>query len=369
MTLTFKKSGKQRMDEFKHKGIFSISDFERIGGRTESDINSSQFGSLLEILRIAAPFKMNGQTKYFLPCVLAHTRSQEKHLTDCVTVPSLIVSFDCGYCPKGVTGVLIKYLMTNEMKSTSDWILLTDEIYKNQISFNVGLYDTVVISILPTCFEITCISDPQFADEREDSSIQEICSEVREAIDTGIKLVLRDLNYINTHHSITFPCRAPGCKGSHPAKLLSKNGKHTLYCDRVRKRFKVPEKFHVWGIGKKTKDPDEPPSAVSSQNTLLTEKHHTILFKQLAKHSDKWEMIGIELGFSQSELNIIRESPLMLGSAPISWLKCVLTKWLQRAPEDEHGSINFATLENLKDALLRANLGAIAHDLHISLNN
>ena len=370
-TFTFEKSGKQLMDQFKQKGIFSIVEFERINDKSESEITSFQFRKLLESLRIAAPFTMNKERKLFFPCVLAHTsKAKMKQVTGSTPVPSLVVSFECGYCPKGVTGALIKYLMANEMESTSKWILVTDEIYKDQISFHVGLYDTVVINIWPTHFEINCIPDPQFAEERDDCPIEEICSEVREAIDTGIKQILIDMNYINSQHSLTFPCKAPGCKGSHPAELLSRRNKYSLRCNRVGKLFKVPRNLYVWGIGKKcVKDaPAENVTSTTSeeQRTALTSQHHTILLEQLTEHSACWKSIGLQLGFRQSELDTIEARPSLWVGAPNTMLSAVLTEWLQWAPQDGRGSTSFATLEGLKNALMKANLGATAHHLHLS---
>ena len=142
--------------------------------------------------------------------------------------------------------------MTNEMKSFSPWMLLTDEIFRNQVSFTVGAYDTVIINILPTHFEITCIPDPQF-DECEDCPIKETCSEVHEAIGTGVRQILIDFNYIKTKHSFTFVCQASGCKGGHPAQvLLSKDFPGCLLCETATKHFKLPPGSHLWNLTKKT---------------------------------------------------------------------------------------------------------------------
>ena len=337
-TFTFEKSSKQQMDQFKRKGIFSIAEFERISDKSESEITSFQFRKLLESLRIVAPFTMNKKRKLFFPCVLAHTsKAKKKQVAGSTSVSSLTVTFECGYCPKGVTGALIKYLMTNEMKSAPEWMLVTDEIYKDQVSFHVGLYDTVVINIQPTHFEINCIPDPQFADEREDCPIEKICSEIRKAIDTGIKQILLDImNYISIHHSLTFPCIAPGCQGDHPAELLSRGNKYSLRCNRVGKLFKVPHNFYVWGIGKKcVKDaPEHINSTSSDRHKTLTSEHHAILFEQLTKHSAEWRSIGLGLGFHPSELDLIKAMPLLLDGAPTTWLSQLLTKWLEWAPGD-----------------------------------
>ena len=250
-TFTFEKVGKSEMDEFKHKGIFSIAEFEQ---KTQSEIYSLQFGKLLIHLRIAAPFEMDKRKKLFLPCVLAHANKSTENVLPSTPVPALLIAFECGYCPKGVPGALIKYLMTNEMESSSHWILLTDKIFKDQISFRVGAYDIVVIEVLPTHFEINCIPDPLFKDERGDSPIEDTCNEVLKALNTGIPQILKDLNYLigKSQHMLTFQCEAPRCKdNSHPAKLIldSSGCSGSLMCQKTKQCFKLPTNSNYWGYG------------------------------------------------------------------------------------------------------------------------
>ena len=83
------------------------------------------------------------------------------------------------------------------------------------------------------------------------------------------------------------------------------------------------------------------------------------------KHAVKWREIGVHLGFFGRELDNIQAKPLLLSAAPDSWLREMLSIWLEWSPGDGRGSANFATLEDLKRALSDAGLGATAHDLHI----
>ena len=53
----------------------------------------------------------------------------------------------------------------------------------------------------------------------------------------------------------------------------------------------------------------------------------------------------------------IENSPMLLMQAPRSFLREMLTQWLQWAPGDGRGSTGFATKESLRAALLQANLG------------
>ena len=238
------------MKSFKQKGIFSLSEFEKIGARKfpKSVIKSSQFGKLLEHLRVVAPFHVNSKQKYFLPCALAHVderKSQPLH----TSIPQLFVGFETGYCPKGLAGALIKYLMVNEMELSTSWSLLTDEIYRNEVSFNVGAYDTVVFNVTATHFIVTCIPDAQFTD-RADWPVEKTCTEVVYAIELGIKQVIADFSYIKVEHHLTFSCQAEGCTNpGHAAKLLFSDGlPRALFCNKSRKRFALPTNFQVWGL-------------------------------------------------------------------------------------------------------------------------
>ena len=95
----------------------------------------------------------------------------------------------------------------------------------------------------------------------------------------------------------------------------------------------------------------------------LTERNLPALFKQLKKHAAKWREIGTHLEFLPSELDNIEARPNLIQGAPKSWLGAMLQEWVQWAPEDSRGSTGFANIEDLKNALREAGLGATAHDL------
>ena len=111
-------------------------------------------------------------------------------------------------------------------------------------------------------------------------------------------------------------------------------------------------------------EPMPPPPATCTKPSEKSERHgtcineadhHTVLFKQLAKHSAEWRNIGRGLGFIPSDLDVIQAKPLLLDSAPSSWLEAILAQWLRSG----------GRLETLKCALREAGLGQTANDLHI----
>ena len=94
-------------------------------------------------------------------------------------------------------------------------------------------------------------------------------------------------------------------------------------------------------------DPSEAVT-VTDRNRLLTERDLPDLLKELRKHAAKWRDIGTHLRFHPGELDNIQARPLLLATAPESWLGAMLTEWLQRAPDDTRGS---SSIELLTHAL------------------
>lgn len=358
-TFTFKNAGKIRQDDFKQKGIFSLTDFKRISdisADTNSVLNHDVFGKLLETLRIIACFiTPKGETKYFLPCVLGHADPAKVKQAADTEVPTLLVVFDCGYCPKGVAGALITYLMTNEMKSEFLWKLIPSEIFRDQASFRVGPYDKIVIKTFATHLEIICI--PRHNIQRNNCTIAETCNEVRRALEVGVSKVLSDMFAVEIKHSFTFLCVSPSCD-DHPAELIyHKNQPSTLYCKNVEDCFPLPANYEKWCLGTVPCDP----------NIRLTEKNLKVLINQLSDYASSWYHIGIQLNFRPGELDNIEASPSLYKTAPLSWLEAMLCKWFQWAPGDGRGSKAEANLEDLKIALRSeaVGLGAVAQHLHI----
>ena len=93
----------------------------------------------------------------------------------------------------------------------------------------------------------------------------------------------------------------------------------------------------------------------------LGDDDHSSIYSKLKDKAANWRDIGKELGFKEGEMNNIQSNPmLLLQSAPKSYLRELLSQWLQWAPGDERGSTGCASKESLRAALLKANLGQLA---------
>ena len=360
-TFTFEKAGKQQMDTFKQRGIFSLAEFENINSKTGTSIKPFIFAKLLERLRIAAAFQIKKNVMYFFPCALSHVNTSslswlKKIASQFVSanLPPLIVTFKRGYCPKGLAGALVSYLMANEMNSSLSWNLCHEEIFRNQVSFKLGPLDTVVLNIYATHLKITLIRGKR-RNLDMDIPVVDVCSAVCKAIDEGIIQIEEDINYVSVQHCFTFPC---GCKCDHPGILQFYNSTPcNILCGIKNKTFPLPRGYEVWQISKTDQK-------ISTSNRL-TDNHHSVLLKQLWKHAAAWRGIGTFLGFNQGELENIQARPFLLNKAPVSWLSAMLAEWLQWAPGDSRGSTSFARLDGLKSALNQAGLSATAHDLGV----
>ena len=98
---------------------------------------------------------------------------------------------------------------------------------------------------------------------------------------------------------------------------------------------------------------------------VLTDSHLSLILDQLKHHASYWREIGIYLGFSPGELDVIQGRPLLFTRAPKSWLEAMLVDWLQWCPGDARRSTQYATLSALKKAVDKAGFGRTASELEI----
>ena len=81
---------------------------------------------------------------------------------------------------------------------------------------------------------------------------------------------------------------------------------------------------------------------------MLTERDIATLLNLIHNFSDKWNEIGLGLGFVPSELRQISSNLSLFMSAPASFLRTLLCQWIQW-PTKEHPTK--PTLEALCEAL------------------
>ena len=172
---------------------------------------------LLKELRIMAPFydhESKGD-KFFVPCCINHL-DQSPEYSDRSDVQSLAIRFDCGHCPKGMFGVLIHCLLTQEKSDeTMEWVLDKSLIFRDEVSFKVGLYgDIITLKSLSKHVELSCRPTPQ--PERDSKfHLKVVCHKVRTAVVSAISQAMATLHYDmeKTRHSLALvgACGSESC--------------------------------------------------------------------------------------------------------------------------------------------------------------
>ena len=85
---------------------------------------------------------------------------------------------------------------------------------------------------------------------------------------------------------------------------------------------------------------------------VLLEKDIAVLLNVIHNFSHKWNEIGLVLGFTPPELNQISSNPSLFMSAPASFLRELLSRWVQWP------TVNHPT---------KPTLGALCETFHTSL--
>ena len=255
-TFTFENLRKLRSTIFKRKGIFSLRDFEIVNKDLYPMLPPKRFLQLLEHLQIVAPFQEKNQQKFFIPCVLAHSEECESQsLPQSSDIPPLLITFKCGYCPKGLPGALITHLLTNRRESKFKWVLKTDQIFRNQVSFLVSSCDIITVKIHPTFLELIH-SSARKGTGNVYCAKQSICNKVRCNVQNGIRSISSKMNLTsNAKHSLSFYCQNFDCNeqsacSPHPAMEIveDEDGTRRLWCKQLDKiEISVPPQgSSVW---------------------------------------------------------------------------------------------------------------------------
>ena len=280
-TFTFNKADPVVREDFKKKGIFLFSTFEKISASSDHLLTPSRLVKLLEHLHIIAPLEKEeekeekgereGEEKrYFMPCILARAQPAEasswlewiagglramfwQSTEQSPNNSSLLVGFRCGYCPKGLFAALVVYLLANARSHGHKWTLQRDQIFKDQISFLVRPYDTVSITVQPKFFEITCTPALSKSSHNRHFPLTTTCGEVRRCIVTGIREVTSALHYTSdAAHYLAFYCpgnhQGPDPREPHPAEINFYDNKPcTLQCVLgERGTFELPSGHERW---------------------------------------------------------------------------------------------------------------------------
>ena len=306
---------------------------------------------LIELFKKLLIFAQFDANQLFVPALLRDLGKDEvdKHRNSSCIVPSLVVQFPEGGPRKGIFCSLLCWLVSSE--NESQWSISTNEIgtptclHRNCVQLEISdSPGTVTLIDTYTHFEVHV----DIPDESADDLCPEMFPAIRESIFKGIHKATINLGYYSStpKSALVCPCRVGE---AHVATTNLKIGYWTCALDKSKCGKLSPHQL-LWV---------DSPSA-DHDRKRLAESDLPALLDKLNSHASKWRDIGIRLGFLKGELDNIEARPLLLNSAPESWLREMLSEWLQWAPEDGRGSSSFATLDALKIALSNSGLGATA---------
>ena len=235
----------KEIEEFQKRGIFSMEVMEAICLKCYSDsqLPFKWVLKLLNYLGIATFFTdPKGQKKCFFPSVLCHApEQQDSVVSDCLIKPPppILIAFKSGFCPRAVPGILIKYLMNNELKSSISWKLHQHRVFRNQVSFGVGPAD-IILKILPTHIQVS------FDPRSRISTMNEVNITCEEAY-KQIKRVMNDMirRFHEHDYFFAFKCTLPECKERpHPAAIEWDTNK--LECKLTDRKSDLPDDYEIW---------------------------------------------------------------------------------------------------------------------------
>ena len=220
--------------ELMKKGIFSCDHFKRINMSQDPLLTHSRLIELLKHLHYIYPFP-DGKN-FLIPSIWTHSDKALYPPRQHKEVPTLAITFHCGYCPEGVAGSVIRYLMTNEMKSKITWELRTDQVFSDQVTFCVDS-SLVTLCFYPTHFEVVYAP---WTERTQEGNMQATCQNVCQTIQKAIQMVSK----------VVLPCElsfyCTSCK-SHVAEVVQYKGiPCQLWCDETKDFCDLPCGFTYW---------------------------------------------------------------------------------------------------------------------------
>ena len=250
-TFTFEQVGPYNACQFKRTGIFPLDTIKELTAQCHEHLSSAKLVKLLEHLHIIAPIRgKSGEVeKYFMPCVLSHAAHKANIRGRASSkIPTLFVTFRCGYCPKGVFSALIVHLMSkhNNGGAKITWRLNEKEVSRDQVTFSVGqVFHTVSITTHCTHLEVLVQSETQASADQLQTSPHEVCNLIRECIDEGIVAVSHTLHYScdsGFYHGFDCTCSK---QSDHPAICYDKDPR-IMVCSKSQKPCDLPDECRIW---------------------------------------------------------------------------------------------------------------------------
>ena len=246
-----------QMEDFQVRGIIPLAVMQEISDKDHSDskLPFMWLTKLLNYLRIAALFADISGDNYFFPSALCHAPELHSDRSCSNLWPRLLIGFESGFCPRGIPGALIKYLMTNEMQSSISWNIIPNRIFRNQVSFAIQAHEIITLKIFPTHLEISCETEEGnlHSDSEADSTGYELIRKTGkmayEQIGKAMITVTSQCNECSFFWG--FYCTLTSkCEVQHPAKIEwdENNCPFKVVCNIANKRGNLPKDYEIWSL-------------------------------------------------------------------------------------------------------------------------
>ena len=230
-TFTFPTATPYAVQTFLQEGIFSPCDIEEFTAKSAELLTPTKVIKLLEYFHIIAPFKdeRKGIVKFFMPCVLSPVSIDLRDTLADQQIPPLLITFQCGYCPKGIFSDVVAHLFSEHRFGDIQWRLKKDGITRERVTFHVGR-DSNIVSITDHLTHIELSLQPSSC--LKPIPLEIICNVVRKSIEEGIVTVSKrrqNLCMSAIQFKFGFYCFREACAHSkkHPAICYYNNPRTT----------------------------------------------------------------------------------------------------------------------------------------------
>ena len=234
-------------DDFTKRGIFSFEVMKRLFLDIHSDsvLPFEWLVKLLMHLKVAAKFTDdNEEEKYFFPLALCHAKEVVSNLYSPSDKfpPPILIAFTSGFCPRGIPGALLVYLISNGGKKGIILCLHKDKIFKNQVTYGIGCGD-FTFTILPTHIEVAL--DPKTRmTSWSDSKLKQTCGKAYKQIQLAMNAVTARCNKQDSGYYFAFYCIRNECMTPHPAEIYW--SQDLIICNVNTRRDEIPEHCKMW---------------------------------------------------------------------------------------------------------------------------
>ena len=234
---------------FHKKGVFTLEDLDKVWFREKQYLSSKQLVALLLHLNILAPLDYDGKSGYFLPCALNHadfpvTSLQFPFDSFVESQPPLLVSFKCGFIPKGIFSGLVAYLIQHAEENGLPLKLIRVLLYRDQVSLWVNSIVFLTIKNTPTFIRFSLHFHPIQSIERCTPPL------VLKVIESGLKVVASRLNYtVRLVPKLGFECTCKMQDQIHFTEYQLAKPSFQPYCTLSDYHCTLPENYSQWFEG------------------------------------------------------------------------------------------------------------------------